>query len=353
MHDPMADPGRVDSQGILGTVLDLPDHLEAAGREENGIDLDLPETLRGVVVGGMGGSALAGEYAAVWAETEGDTPVTVLRGYDVPPWVDEDTLVLAVSYSGNTEETLAMFESARSRGARLAAVTSGGKLKDLAEDAGAAVVPVPSGFQPRAALGHLVVSAARVLEHAGLVDVDPALRESVKVLRDVRAGIEPEVSEENEAKRLAQALEGSHPVVYGSGILAPGARRFATQLNEMAKVLAFHGALPEMNHNEIVGWSGTEAARYFAGVLLRHDGEHPQESVRFEFTRRLLQAHEVPVVQVQARGDHPMARLLSTTFVGDAASVYLAVLREVDPTPVEVIEDLKGELAGTGFVDEL
>lgn len=353
MHDdPLADPAAVDRSDILGTVLALPDQLRDARDGSRGAldDAELPGNLRAVLVGGMGGSAMAGEIAAAWAGASSSVPIAVQRGYHVPAWVGEGVLVPALSYSGNTEETLAMAKEALDRGATVVAVTSGGRLQRLAEAAGAPVVHVPPGFQPRAAVGHLLVGAARALEAAGLVDVDAGVDEALAVLETRRAILGPEVpAGENEAKAVALALEGSRPVIYGSGLLAPAARRFAGEIDEMAKTLAFFSELPEMNHNEIVGWSGDDDAEGYSAVFLRHDGEHPQVSRRFDFLSSFLAGRGVTVVQLEAEGKGPLARLLSSIYVGDTASVYLAVLRGVDPTPVTVIEDLKENLAASGF----
>lgn len=339
---------------MLEAVLGLPDQVAAAREATEGLDLDLP-TAGNILVGGMGGSALAGEYAAAWAGASGRVPVVVHRDYGLPGWVDEGTLVVGVSYSGNTEETRSLFLEAGERGAARAAVTSGGHLAATAEAGGHPVLRVPEGLQPRAAIGHLLARTARILEAQDLLDAEAGLREAEKVTGDVAERLAPNVEvDANPARRLARDLEGRVPVVYGAGLLAPAARRVAGQVNENGKTLAFHGVVPEMNHNEVVGWGNVRDPERFAAVLLRDpDHEHPQHAARFDAVEEILADRGVTVRSVEAQGANPAARLLSVTLLGDAASVYLALERGVDPTPVETIEGLKARLEETGFAGEL
>ncbi len=348
------DLDQVDRDAMLDAVLSLPDQLAAAREATADLRLDLPQVER-VLVGGMGGSALAGEFAAAWAEASGRVPVIVHRDYGLPAWVDPDTLVVGVSYSGNTEETRSMFLAAAERGAARVAVTSGGHLARAAEAAGDPVLRVPGGLQPRAAIGHLLARTARVLEDQSLLDAETGLREAAKVTGSLAEELAPrEGRDVNAAWQLARDLQGRVPVVYGAGLLAPAARRLAGQVNENGKTLAFHGAIPEMNHNEVVGWGDVEDPERFAAVLLRDpEHEHPQHAARFEAVADILSDRGVDVHTVEAMGENPAARLLTVTLLGDAASVYLALERGVDPTPVATIEGLKERLAETGFAQDL
>ncbi len=345
----------VDAQDMLGVVLRAPEQLAKAVDAARGIEFRPARPVRNVLVTGLGGSAMGGDLIAQWAAREGTVPVVVNRTYAVPSWVGADTFVVAVSYSGNTEETLAAFAEAARRGAMLAAVSTGGRLAEFAAKASATFVRIEGGLQPRAALPRTFAPQAALLAAAGVLP-DPwrALDDAVEATRSLADDLAPSASiARNEAKRVALALKDTVPVVYGADDLAPVARRWANTLNENAKVLAFWGAMPEMNHNELVGWAGDDDLDRFTAVLLRHEAEHAQVKERFAFTQRLVQERGGRVVQVAARGSGFAATAFSSTLVGDAASVYLAVLREEDPTPVDVIANLKARVGESGFAAAL
>lgn len=347
MPDAAPDDGGDD---LLEAHLSLPEQLETTRREA--ADLAFSEGLEHVLFAGMGGSAIAASYAAAWADAEGSLPVDVVRSYDPPAWVGGDTLVAAVSYSGNTEETLSVFTRSRGRAGGRVAVTSGGR---LAERAGPdePVLSVPSGHEPRAAMGYLFARTVEVVEALGGLDPSEALADAVKTLRGLRPELEPAAREGNPARVLAAEVEGRLPVVYGAGLQEPVARRLAGQLNENAKHLSLHGGVPEMNHNDVVGWGGLEDPGRLVAVLLRDPEEHRQMDARFGFLEDVLEDRGVPTVTVEARGSSVPGRLLSSTMVADAASVYLARRKGVDPGPVEAIDALKERLAGTGFREDL
>lgn len=338
-----------DREDMLGHVTAYPQQLETALQQP--FEGSLPRAPHRVLVVGMGGSAISGDYLAAWADEEGKAPVLVSRAYELPKWVDKDTLVVAVSYSGNTEETLAGFAQARKQGAMLAAVSTGARLEQLARSYGAPFARIPGPkMMPRAALPANFGTCAALLDHLGVLSARRALERTVRTLREAVVEIAPDVpAAKNEAKRIALALQESVAAVYASGSLAPAARRFANQLNENGKVLSWWGVMPEMNHNELVGWDGDVDLDRFTAVFLRHAGEHEQAKKRFEFTGRLIQENGGRLVQMDSRGDTLPERLLTSSLAGDAVSVYLAALRGVDPTPVDVIMDLKRRVGETGF----
>ncbi|HWH09295.1 MAG TPA: bifunctional phosphoglucose/phosphomannose isomerase [Candidatus Thermoplasmatota archaeon] len=329
-----------DPAGMLGHVQSYPRMVEAALQQRPDVR-PLSRRPARVLVVGMGGSAISGDYLAAWLDAEGDVPVLVSRNYELPAWVDRDTLVLAFSYSGTTEETLAAFAQARQKGAMLAAMSTGARLQELAQKYGAPFAKIPAtGLQPRAALPSSFATSALLLEGLGLLKAEAALRAAVSTLDAVQL---------DESKRAALALEGTIAGTYAAGLLAPAARRFANQLNENAKVLAWWGVMPEMNHNELVGWAGDDALDRFTAVFLRHADEHPQAKARYDFTAKLVQERGGQVLQMEAKGATVAEKLLTSSMVGDAASVYLAALRKVDPTPVKVISELKAKVGETGF----
>lgn len=333
-----------DPSGMLGLVQRYPDMVEEALAQRPDVR-PLARRPSRVLVVGMGGSAISGDYLASWLDAEGDVPVLVSRNYELPAWVDRDTLVLAFSYSGTTEETLAAFAQARQKGAMLAAMSTGSRLEELAKSYGAPFARIHAkGMQPRAALPSSFATAALLLEGLGLVKAEAALRASAATLRETSL---------EEAKRAALALEGTVAGTYAAGLLAPAARRLANQLNENAKVIAWWGVMPEMNHNELVGWAGDDALDRFTAVFLRHADEHPQAKARYDFTGKLIQERGGRVLQMEAKGASLAEKLLTVSMVGDAVSVYLAALRKVDPTPVKVIQDLKAKVGETGFAKSI
>lgn len=301
-----------------------------------------------VTICGMGGSAIGGDVVAACLP-ESPVPVGVVRGYELPGWAGERTLVVAVSYSGDTEETLDCTADALRRGCRLVGVTSGGELGRLAGERSLPLVVVPPGMQPRSALGLLSSALAGILQRAGLAGgVEAQLEEAGEVVRDLAVRLAPDVPDEaNSAKRLARALEHRVAVLYGAGLAAVAARRFKCQLNEYANAIAFWGELPELNHNEFVGWSGTDqAAGGFHAVLLDDALASAPVRRRLALTRELVARHAGGVDVLESAGTSPLARLLSLAYVGDWTALYLAVLRGLDPAPVAVIDWLKRRMAG-------
>jgi glucose/mannose-6-phosphate isomerase len=257
--------------------------------------------------------------------------------------------VLCASYSGNTEETLACFEAAGVIGAQRVVVTSGGRLAEIARAEGVPVIPVAGGLQPRAAVAYMTAAA---LEVAALCGVGPRLNSEIDVAADrleelvVEWG--PDAPEDSEAKALARALRGTVPVIAGAGVTTAVAYRWKTQVNENAKQPAFYAELPELDHNEIVGWEGAAECGRFSAVFLDDPDTHPRVQERIEVTMRLIAGAAAGAHRVTSRGTTAIERVFSLVLLGDLVSVYLAALRGVDPTPVGAIERLKRELVTGG-----
>jgi glucose/mannose-6-phosphate isomerase len=304
----------------------------------------------GVAVCGMGGSAIGGELVLATASGLA-VPSAVVRACELPAWVRPETLVVAVSYSGETEETLACVEGALARGCRPVCVASGGRLAALAAGHGLPHVPVPAGLQPRAALGVLATPVAAALVEAGLCsELAPDVAEAAVVLGELASDLAPEVPEEvNGAKALARRLAGRLVLVYGGGVTTPAARRWKTQLNENAKAMAFWSELPELDHNEIEGWAAPPGLAAEAQVVLLEDPEWALPlGRRAQLTAAELAGHGIAVERLTARGALPLARACSLIGLGDWVSFYLALLRGLDPTPVAAIERFKRRLAAGG-----
>jgi glucose/mannose-6-phosphate isomerase len=333
-----------DPSGMLGDVLAQPHQFSDALWRVEAAGIKRGDHARGLVVCGMGGSAIGGDLAAAAIGLRARAPITTIRGYDLPKWVGHETLVLFASYSGNTEETLSCFEQAGRAGAPRVVVTTGGELAAAAREAGVPVIGVPSGMQPRAAVVYMTVAA---LECAELAGAAPSLRgeieESASLVRDLAGRWGPEAGGDSDAKRIATALVDRIPVIYGGRMTTAAARRWRSQLNENAKIPAFYGELPEAHHNEVVGWHHTGAP--LTAVILEAPGEHERMGARFDITAEVAETAGLQVQRVRAHGDSPVALIMSLVLLGDLVSVYLGVLLGKDPTPVDEIEGLKARLA--------
>ncbi len=337
-----ADPG--DMLGVVGQLAEQCRAGYGAGRETEG--LPVADGLTAVAFCGMGGSAVSGDVIrALYAERL-RFPVEVVRAPRLPEFVGPHTFALCSSYSGNTAEALSCFEEALKRGARVVAVTSGGELERRAREADVAVVSVPGGLMPRAALGYLALASLGALERAGVVHVLEAdVEEAAGELSALAAALGPEVGvPDNPAKRMAIAMGDRVPVIWGAeGIGAVAAGRWKTQMNENAKIPAWASALPELDHNEVVGWSSGTGAGFYL-VSLRHAGEHPEIAERFPMSMEIAEESGMLAGEVVASGRSPLARLLTLVMMGDFTSTYLGLWRGVDPTPIEAIARLKASL---------
>lgn len=303
-----------------------------------------------VVISGLGGSAIGGDILRTFALEKAQIPIVVNRGYTVPAFVGAETLFMAVSYSGNTEETLQSYTKAREKGAVIVCITSGGKLKDMALADGNGVISVPGGLAPRAATGYLFAPLALFLEFTGIVaGVRMELEETVTVLNSLRARLHPGTAEaDNPALQIARQLQGNLPVIWGSaGVTEAAAMRWKGQINENAKSPAFYNIFPELNHNEIVGFEApAEMLKHMAIVILQDRYDHERVKLRMDITTGMIQGKAACIIPVPSEGESFLARLYSLIYLGDYSSVYLAMAYGIDPTPVKVIDALKEALAG-------
>jgi glucose/mannose-6-phosphate isomerase len=339
-----------DPSDMLGAVAALPGHVEEAyrnGRAATGLpDLD---GLASVVCCGMGGSAVAGDVLKAAFRERLGVSVDVNRSPILPEFAGPHTLVVVSSYSGNTAETLAAFREAVERGCRILAITGGGTLAAECAARGLAAVPVPGGFQPRAAVGHLTFAMLGALEAAGLVprladDVADVVGELRRAVGELDPGVP---TERNRAKALAETIGDRIPIVWGTdGIAAVAAMRWKTQMNENGKVPAFASAMSELDHNEVVGWTAPYGERC-AVIGLRHGAEPPEIAARFPLSAEIAREAGAVYDEVEVATRSPLATLFDLVLVGDFASCYVALRRGVDPTPVAVIDRLKAALAGT------
>ena len=300
-----------------------------------------------IVIAGMGGSGISGDLVKAVVGAQFPCPIIVHRGYTLPAFVTSQTLFIAVSYSGNTEETLLSVERAFAQGANILAVTSGGKLKAFADTHKLPCVIIPAGQPPRASLGYLLMPILSVLARLEFVpdlDFQTDLPEAIALLQRLAEDFHPDVTE-SQPKQLAQALCGKLPVIYAPQELEAIAMRWKGQMNENGKSLAYYSVYPEMNHNEIEGWKHPAALAQQCHVIQLHDPIAPSQTQRrMDITAELIQPHIAGITQVHSEGRSLLARLLSLVAIGDWTSFYLAILYEQNPTPVERIEELKRRL---------
>ena len=338
--------GEVDKANMLGLIVDF--HKQCRHGVEKASALELPPEyadVNRIVVAGLGGSAIGGDLLFTYLADELGVPLNVCRDYHLPAFVDKDTLFLAVSYSGNTEETLSTYNEADSRSAKIVCVTSGGELRKRCEEAGKPVVLIPGGMPPRTALGYLFFPMLVTLQKLGMVtDKSREIEETLSLLGKLSGRYRS--LPDNPAAELAEKLHERLPIIYGSRTTSAVVLRWRTQINENSKVLAFHHIFPEMNHNEIVGWEKLEQiTRNFRVVILRDKGESPRVKTRIDITKSIIGDAPSGIDEVSSEGESLLARLFSLISMGDFVSFYLAALNDVDPTPVERIDTLKRRLA--------
>jgi glucose/mannose-6-phosphate isomerase len=322
---------------MIDDVLGLPDQLRDALWRIESARLE-PADAAGVMVCGMGGSAIGGDLAAAALGDRLTKPLLSIRGYELPSWATPEWTVLCSSYSGNTEETLACFEAAEALGARRIVLSTGGSLVEQAREAGVPVIAPPGIYQPRVAVAYMFVAAAEV---AALAGVAPTIRSEIDV---AAAFLEREaLTIKAKAAEIAAQLDGSTTVIYGADLTAPVAHRWKTQINENVKLPAFYAELPEADHNEICGWS--DGTGETAAVFLEDCDQHPRERRRNELTAEVVADGAAAVVRVETQGETRVERLLWATLLGDLVSLELASQRGTDPESIEAIDRLKEGMA--------
>ncbi|MFA4884372.1 MAG: bifunctional phosphoglucose/phosphomannose isomerase [Desulfotomaculaceae bacterium] len=340
---------RIDTKGMLAALDGLPLQCsEACGSLSEQIKLPEIEAISNIMVTGLGGSAIGGDLLRVYTAGKISVPVTVNRDYTVPEFVGPDTLVFAISYSGNTEETLSAYEDARARGASIIVISTGGKLGEMALRDGVPLVKVPSGYAPRAATGFLFIPTLKILQRLGLL---PGLNDEIMAMTGFVRELQKKLSAQapmadNPAKQIACKLHQKIPVIWGcTGTTEVVAQRWKGQINENAKAPAYWNVFPELNHNEIVGLQfPVELLKKIHVIILRDEQDHPRVQKRIEITKGVIKDVVDGYTEVWASGDNALSRLFSLIYTGDYASVYLAALYGIDPGPVRVIDFLKREL---------
>ncbi|MCK4245293.1 MAG: bifunctional phosphoglucose/phosphomannose isomerase [Candidatus Omnitrophica bacterium] len=342
---------KIDASEMAALLSDFPRQCqEGVNRGENaripaGLKSFIPSA---ILFSGLGGSAITGDLIADLIREEAKFPILVNRDYSLPRFVDKKTLVFCISYSGNTEETIASYQESHKRGAKVIVISSGGKLTKLARSDKIFSLCIPGGFPPRAALGFLFFSALTLFQRLNLIK---NRRREVKETLSLLAKFKEELSfnipfRKNRAKRIAEKLKGKMPIIYASNRLAAVALRFQTQLAENSKQFASRNLFPEMNHNEIMGWNNPlNLLRNFFIIFLRDKGDYKRIKSRMDITRSLLSKYPAGTLEINTKGNGVLARNFSTLYLCDWISFYLSILNKIDPTPVERITLLKKKLA--------
>jgi glucose/mannose-6-phosphate isomerase len=340
--------GVLDSQDMFGLAARFPEQVAEAAEATSGVGgLPTAAEVDNVVVLGMGGSGTAGDVLAAVGGPFVPVPLVVAKGYGPPAFVGPGTLCFAVSFSGDAEETVEAAQAAAATGARMVVVTSGGTLAEQAAGWQAPLIRVPDDIpQPRAALGALAVPLIVVMEQVGLFPGAASWVEAAVNQLEIRRNA---LLAGDSAQRIARTIGPTIPLIIGAGPLGSvAATRWKNQVNENAKAPAFAGAIPELCHNEVVGWGqhGDMTRQVFTLVELRHDEEHPQELRRFDLVRELMAEVTHDVIEVRAIGEGALAQLFDLSLVGDMVSLHMAAQAGIDPGPVPVLDAMKQALAG-------
>ncbi|MCM8789420.1 MAG: bifunctional phosphoglucose/phosphomannose isomerase [Candidatus Omnitrophica bacterium] len=340
-----------DKSDMLGLLLDFPSQLKAAQAIAVCIKFKFErKNFKNIVFAGLGGSAIGADLVRSYLYFESKLPIQVFREYDLPEYVDSSSLVLISSYSGNTEETLSAYAQAKTKGANIIAISSGGELKENALKDNFTFIEIPKGLPPRCSLGYLSIIPLCVLSRLGFIkDVGLAVNQTIRILEELRnKTLRPQVAlKDNIAKQVASKLFGKFAIIYSASIhFDICAVRLRSQIAENSKSLSSSHLFPEMNHNEIVGWQNPRKLfKNLLVILLRDKEMHKRTQKRMEITSDIIRKEDVPLLEIWSRGEDLLSRIFSLVYIGDFISFYLAILYGIDPTPVERVTYLKNRLA--------
>ena len=347
-----ADFPKIDKDNMLQHIIDFPSQCEETFNDMQNFSIPTHYIkIKNVVILGMGGSAIGGDLAKSLAVEQSKIPIYVVRDYHIPGFVNSDSLVIGSSYSGETEETLAAFEQAGKRGAKMIVVSSGGKLASVGSKYRAPFYQINYGSQPRAALGFSLMSIICILQKIGVIAFErEEIKEAILILKGYERKLRPEVPfHANSAKQIAQRVFDRIPIVYASGNLTNVGLRWKTQFNENSKTAAYSENLPELCHNSVVGYDFPKKMRdEIFTIMLQSKYDHPRTQLRANIIISILQRKRIPYESIFIQqANSPFSEMLCAITLGDYSSYYLAILNNVDPTPVEIINYLKDRLAGS------
>ena len=342
---------KLDKENMLDLLVSFPSQCEDAFfiGEQTEIKSSYKKSYSQIVFTGLGGSAIGADIIKGYLGDEINIPIFVNRNYTLPQFVDKNSLVFAVSYSGNTEETLSAYAEAENRSAKIIVLTSGGKLEALGLKNDNILAVIPKGYPPRCALGYSFIIAIAVMSKLGLIRNKKAeIKKAASFLDNMqKKKLAPQIKGRfNIAKDIAKKINKKFPLVYASARLESVATRWRGQFAENSKTLSSSHVFPEMNHNEIVGWANPKTIlKDFIAIILKDKGDHPRIKRRMEITSSILKREKFHVLEIESKGTSFLERMLSLIYIGDFVSFYLAILTKINPTPVDRITYLKRQLA--------
>lgn len=345
-----------DSGEMYDVLVNFPEQIKTAWDNNFQIERTNYKNIKNIVLTGLGGSAISGDVAQTFLYKTLQLPLQVNRNYDLPNFANESTLVIACSYSGNTEETISAYKGALERKCKIVSIGSGGEIEKLTNANGNLHIKVPSGFQPRCALGLMFFNLLKFLNDAGFISFNDSMIESIYKM--LKAKSEIYSKEHSQPYDDAVKLIGHFPVIHSSDLLQSVNVRFRCQLAENSKVLSYSGIIPELNHNEIIGWEKFDlpaelglkrqaGSNKFNAMLIQiiDEDDHPRNKLRFEITEKILKETCIEILKIKSSEKSFEERIIDLIYYTDWVSFYLAVLRKVDPTPIKNINILKNSLA--------
>jgi len=340
---------KIDKENMFESIWEFADNLEDAYSIGDKIQLKHKYlNINNIIIAGMGGSAIGGDVASILERNNLKIPLQVLRGYSCPSYVNKNTLVICSSYSGNTEETISVLMDAIGKGARICGITTGGILEKELVNRAKDIIIIPKGLQPRAALAYSFIPIIKFLDKAGIIDssIDNWLKSTIKTIRDYR-NIYSEKQVGNPTYNIADKIKNKLPIIYAdSSSFLIAAIRLKGQLAENSKMLAYHNELPELNHNEIVGWENNLDLLSNCVVLWLKDGcDNLRVKNRQSITNEILKEINIKQYNISVDGNSFEERFLHMIHFGDWLSYWCALLLKTDPSPVQKINRLKDELS--------
>ena len=340
----------IDKSNMFGDLESFPDQIKKSKEIVDSSNLPNIYKVDDIVISGMGASSISGDIVQALLRDRLDIPVYVNRQYDLPKWANKNTLVLSQSYSGNTEETLSTFKHATTKHCQIIGISSGGKLEEYCKKREVPHIKIPSGIQPRAATGYTLFSSIHTLKKTGVLkqELDSEINETISIVEEFNAHNKKEIHEkDNYSKQIARKLFNTTPQVYAWTFYMPIARRWCTQFNENSKIICRFDEVSECNHNDVVGWSmDPEMTKKFTCILFRdHESESIYMEKRLNFMKKLYEGVAANVIEIPMKGKKRLAKMMYAMYLGDYLSCYMAILRKIDPSPVNIITELKEELA--------
>lgn len=349
MLDELKTINEIDKSGMLIDIESFPEQIKEAEKIVDNSNITSIYKIDNIIISGMGASAISGDIIQNLFRDRINIPIFVTKQYDLPKWANKNTLIFSQSYSGNTEETLSTFRHALQKHCKIIAISSGGKLQEYCNKREIPFIKIPGGVQPRAATGYLLFCSIYTLKKIGLIkkDINQEIQETIQIAEEFRNNNKKEVNEEkNLSKQLARKIYTKIPQVYAWDFYIPIAKRWCNQFNENSKLICRYDEVPECTHNDIVGWSmNSEISKKFICILFRdYENESTNINKRLNFMKKLFEDVAGDTIEVKIHVKKRLPKIVYAMYLGDYISCYLAILRKIDPTPIEAIRRLKEEL---------